>query len=421
MPRFLVLFILFFSIDSCQKNFDVKYYLSLTKAVAFQSDSGGSNQDSSSAPIDSLFRHLKKHNAFNGAVLIAQNGKILLHEAVGFSNFKTKDSLTIQTAFQLASVSKQFTAAAIMMLREQGQLDYSDSLQKFFPDFPYKKITIRQLLTHRSGLPNYTYFCDQYCREQPLPLTNADVIRLMTEKKPAVHFQPNRRFQYSNTGYVVLAAVVEKVSGKSFAEYLDENIFEPLEMKHTFVHDATKDLSGEKIATGHTWRKRPVEKTIFDGVTGDKGIYSTVEDLYRWNQALDQEVLLKQETLQEAWTPATKTYRYNQAYGFGWRISSDENDRAFQWHAGWWEGFKTYLLRRPSDHATIIVLSNLVKGSFISSSEILSLLTPTNAKEKPLASHTDSVPLKAGKSAKQKRPDLRTLTKSISASAAVRH
>jgi CubicO group peptidase (beta-lactamase class C family) len=383
--RYHVLLLVILLSVACDKRIDIKKYIYVASAIANDTFAGESEIDSSSAALDSLFAQIQKRKSFNGNVLIAQRGKVLLRESIGMADFASGDTLKMHSAFQLASVSKHFTAAAILILYEQGNLQLDDTLQTYLPDFPYRGITIRHLLTHRSGLPNYTYFCEKYLNGQQGLLSNQQLIQLMTEKKPPVHYKPNRRFQYSNTGYAVLAAIIEKASGQSYADFLEDHIFDPVGMESTFVRDTQKDITEEDIAYGFNWRKRPLEATIFDGVAGDKGVYSTIDDLYLWDQALYSNEIIKQETLKLAFTPATRTFRYNQSYGFGWRVSKDENGNEFYWHGGWWEGYKTYFLRRPVDRATIIVLSNLVKGSFLDTGEILRLLTPDVRKHKPIA------------------------------------
>ena len=164
--------------------------------------------------VDSLFRHLHKKKGFNGTVLVTKYDQIIYRGAFGYADFKTKDTLSTQTVFQLASVSKQFTAVAVMMLKEQGKLNYDDSLQVYIPDFPYKGITIKQLLTHRSGLPNYTYFSDKLWPDRKVDLNNDDVLSMMAVHKPNIYYQPDRTFSYSNTGYALLASVVEKATRK---------------------------------------------------------------------------------------------------------------------------------------------------------------------------------------------------------------
>jgi CubicO group peptidase (beta-lactamase class C family) len=313
--------------------------------------------------VDSIFRYLHRKKGFNGTVLVTKYDQVIYKGAFGYADFSRKDTLTTQTAFQLASVSKPFTAMAIMMLKERGKLEYDDSVQQYLPDFPYRGITIRQLLTHRSGIPNYTYFSDKLWPNRKVSLTNEDVLHLMAEHQPKIHFRPNARFDYSNTGYAVLAAIVEKVSDMPFSTYLEKRIFTPLEMHNTFTFSEENLAQKEKIARGHLLGKRKRAPDYLDTVLGDKGVFSTVEDLYKWDQALYTQKLVKRETLEEAFAGSGVKIKKTEDYGFGWRIRQEECGDTIVYHGGLWHGFNTYLLRNPKDHSAIIVLSNLTNGS----------------------------------------------------------
>lgn len=313
--------------------------------------------------VDSIFRHLHKRKGFNGTVLVTKYDQVIYKGAFGYADFHRKDTLTTQTAFQLASVSKQFTAMAIMMLKEQGKLTYDDSVQQYVPDFPYKGITIRQLLTHRSGLPNYTYFSDELWPDRKVPITNEDVLKLMAVHQPRIYYKPDTHFDYSNTGYSLLAAIVDKASGMPFAEFMQEHIFGPLEMKNTFTFSKNMAVLTESMATGYTSGRRKRTPDYLDTVLGDKGMYSTVEDLYKWDQALYTQKLVKRETLEEAFTGSRPEKKKDEDYGFGWRIRQIESGDTAVYHGGLWHGFNTYLLRNPKDHSAIIVLSNVTNGS----------------------------------------------------------
>jgi CubicO group peptidase (beta-lactamase class C family) len=372
---FLLLFILVWNLHPAKNRINLAQVLPVN--LIFRNDA---ETDSSSVALDSLLAGIRQNQSFNGNILIAQKGKILAREAIGFSDFLSHDTLHIDHAFQLASVSKQFTGLSVLMLAEQGKLALDDSLSWYYPGFPYRGITLRHLLNHRSGLPNYIYLCDKYREECPPELDNQELMAFLTEKNAPAHFKPGKRFQYSNTGYTVLAAVVEKISGQSFAEFVEENIFYPTGMEATYLPDFEQEFSGEDVARGFNRKKHPAGFTVFDRVGGDKGIYSTIDDLYLYDQALYSGELIKSETWQSLLTSAAKTNRRNQMYAFGWRISHDRNGEPYFWHAGWWEGYKTFFLRRPSDRTTIIVLSNLVKGSYIDTSEILDLLTAHKTK-----------------------------------------
>jgi CubicO group peptidase (beta-lactamase class C family) len=326
--------------------------------------------------LDSIFTYLHKRKGFNGTVLVTKYDKVLYKGAFGYADFKNKDSLNTETAFQLASVSKQFTAMAIMMLQEKGKLQYDDSVQQYIPDFPYKGITIRHLLTHRSGLSNYTYFSDELWPDRKKPITNEDVLNLMAVHQPKAYHEPDTRFNYSNTGYAILASIVTKASGMPFAVFMQKNIFGPLEMKNTFTYSPEVATVTGRIASGHTGGRRRRWPDYLDTVLGDKGMYSTVEDLYKWDQALYTQKLVKKETLQEAFKGSRKEKKRDEDYGFGWRLTEVDNGDTIVYHAGLWHGYTTYLLRNPKDHSALIILSNVPNGSLQYLKEIRRFLYP---------------------------------------------
>ncbi len=185
--------------------------------------------------FSSLFKSLSSRRGFNGNVLVSQQGRIIFEKSFGYSDLKKKIPLKSSSAFQIASVSKQFTAMAVMMLYEEGKLDFDDRVVKFFPDFPYPRVTIRQLLSHRGGLPDYMAMSRKYWRKKKGYMTNRDMMKMLVVFGNRALFEPDAMYRYSNTGYAVLAAVVEKVAKQSFDEYMTENIFKPLGMKSTFV------------------------------------------------------------------------------------------------------------------------------------------------------------------------------------------
>lgn len=328
--------------------------------------------------LDSLFRSYQKLRGFNGTILIAQDGYPVYKAALGYANLEKKDTLKINTIFQLASVSKQFTAVAIMLLQEQGKLDYYDAVEKHIPGFPYRGITIHHLLTHRSGLGNYMYFCEEVCGGKDTLLSCEDVICIMEDKKPPVYFQPDKRFNYNNTNYMLLAAIVERISGMKFAEFVKRKIFQPLGMKNTFVHDRSSKIDKPEIATGYYSLKRKAEDNYLDGVVGDKQVYSTVEDLFLWDKALYSEQLLKRKTLELAWTGASPERKNGHNYGYGWRLWMLHDSTKVVYHNGWWHGFNSNFIRVPEDTLTVIILRNVSNRSFhfYDVPEVLKVLKP---------------------------------------------
>ncbi len=314
--------------------------------------------DQKAYQLDTLFKNMHKLRGFNGNVLIMQQGQVLYKNAFGFANYEKKDSLKLNSAFQLASVSKTLTAAGILMLKERGLVGYADDVQKFFPDFPYKGVTVAMLLCHRSGLPNYVYFCEKYTTNTDSPLSNSQVLNWMIENKPEPYAPPGKKFHYCNTNYFLLASIIEKVSGMSYPQFMRKNIFDPLDMKNTWVRNPAEDSLHKQrtIAYNMKWKRK--KDDYLDGVLGDKGIFSTVEDMSKWDRALYSEKLLKKETLKEAYAPRSFEKRGKRNYGYGWRLVLDGDSTAIIFHNGWWHGYNASFYRRPADQTCIIILGN---------------------------------------------------------------
>lgn len=316
--------------------------------------------------IDSIFSRLHLKAGFNGTVLYGEKGRLVFKKAYGYDDFKVKKKLTTQSAFQLASVSKMFTAMAIMILKEEGNLDYDDTVRQYIPELPYPGVTIRHLLNHRSGIPDYMHFSDPYW-DHSKPMTNEDMIRIMAWERPPRYFSAGNGFDYCNSNYALLASIVERISEKPFDLFMREKILDPLGMDNTFIYcpEPGQGLTSSVpvgVAGHRSSRGIPRQEANHyqNGVMGDKGIYSTVEDLFKWDQALYQEILVSDATLQEAFkagSPRFAAYRDN--YGFGWRTKGNRPGTVY--HYGWWKGFRTYFIRDLDQEKTIIVLTNTTR------------------------------------------------------------
>ncbi len=317
--------------------------------------------------LNSRFKRLNKKGVFNGTVLYAENGEVVYKGAFGYSDFRKKEKLTTESAFQLASVSKMFTAMAIMILQEEGELEYDDTVTKFIPELPYHGVTIRNLLTHRSGLSRYMSLADKYW-DINKPISNEDVIKLFVKYKPSPYFKPNNGFHYCNTNYALLASVVERITGEPFDVFVKERIFEPAGMDHSFVYTNKNDtVIRSQVPVGvsgyRNSRRRLVKVGDYylNGVVGDKGVYSTVEDLYKFSKALDNETLVGSATLRQAFTPGSpKSWRRKDNYGFGWRIKTKADSTVY--HFGWWKGFRSFFIRDMANNRVIIALTNTHHG-----------------------------------------------------------
>ena len=314
--------------------------------------------------LNEVFQNLHKRYGFNGCVVYSEKGRKVYEAAFGFADFKKKTKLTVHSAFQLASVSKMFTAMAIMVLKENGKLDYDDPLIRFVPEFPDETITIRQLLTHRSGLTNYMYAADDLW-ERDNPLDNEDVVSLFSKHEPDPYFTPDNGFHYCNTNYALLASVVERITGQHFDEFMEEAVFKPAGMKDAFIYNlrnasVVPDYVSAEVQ-GHRPRRRgPIPERDYyqNGVMGDKGVYASVEDLYNWDEALNKELLVSHESLQEAFQPGSPKYRRrNNNYGFGWRIKDGRDSTVF--HYGWWKGFRSFYIKDLKQEKSLIVVMNI--------------------------------------------------------------
>ncbi|HSZ33981.1 MAG TPA: serine hydrolase domain-containing protein [Puia sp.] len=301
--------------------------------------------------IGELMTALNRRGDFNGTILVAENGNIIYDTAFGFANLITREPLNDSSVFYLASVSKQFTAMAIMILKEQNKLSYCDTLTKFFPQFPAyaNKITIRHLLTHTSGLPDY-FAMDNFYKPG---LNNQDVLNALIAQKE-LKFYPGNEFSYSNSGYVMLAMIVEKVSGKPLNVFMKEFIFDPRGMKNTLVYDSSRPVIRNRAVVFN----KNGELDDYNILTaGDGGIYSTTHDLFLWDQSLYQHKLVDSTTLAEAFHETKLNDGSPSYYGFGWAITGNSNNKIVH-HNGGLNGYRTAIYRDMENHNTIILLTN---------------------------------------------------------------
>lgn len=319
---------------------------------------------------------LKKVNqeGFNGNVLVAQKGIVLYQGTFGMANFEQKDTLRQNSKFQLASLSKTFTAVAVLKLCEQGKIGLENTVQDYFPNFPYQGITIRSLLSHRSGLPHYEYVMDDFVRKQKIYPTNLHVINWFSKQKIAAHNFPDRFFGYNNLNFCILAAIVEKTTKQPFDIYLRKNIFEPLCMNDTFVI-SSKDSSFNVLKTTGYQNGKPFNKDFYDDVLGDKGVYSTTQDLYRWYKGLISYKIITKESTKEAFTPRSFERAGFRNYGLGFRLWTDgKTGVEYVYHTGWWKGYNTIMWFDPREEFVIIILSNKFNRTVYNIRELVSIL-----------------------------------------------
>lgn len=295
---------------------------------------------------------------FNGSIIVAKKGVVIFEQYHGLENYRIKSSfITDSSSFQMASVSKTFTGMGIMWLAERQKLSLDDNIQKYIPGFPYMGITLRMLLSHRSGLPNYLYFCDSIWPDKDKFLTNDDVIALMEKHKPRVQHQPNTHFQYCNTNFMLLGSVIEKVTGQKYANFMQQTFFAPLGMNNTFVYDPSTAARPHQTVS-HKYNGQAEPDTYFDGVIGDKGIYSTAQDMLKWDQAMYSDKIFSPETIKAAYTPYSHEKAGVRNYGLGWRLMVYPDSSKIVYHNGWWHGNNTVFYRIIKDTTTIIILGN---------------------------------------------------------------
>jgi CubicO group peptidase (beta-lactamase class C family) len=287
------------------------------------------------------------------SVLVVRDGEPVINKAYGYANLEERTPAAPNTNYRLASVTKQFTAAAVLLLVEDGRVQLAEPVRRWLPELPatLDVVTVRHLLTHTSGVIDYE---DVTPASMTAQLHDADVLEMLASQ-PKTYFAPGAGYRYSNSGYALLALIVERASGKSFATFLAERIFRPLGMTATVAHEDGVSTVAHRAygysATEQGWTRTDQSQT--SAVLGDGGVYSSIEDLARWDAALYDSRLLSRESLRLAFTPATPTDDPTIEYGFGWRITGET-----LWHSGETIGFRNVIVRYPDRRLTVVVLTN---------------------------------------------------------------
>jgi CubicO group peptidase (beta-lactamase class C family) len=332
---------------------------------------------------------------FNGGVIVAKNGNIVFEKYSGTVHLPGTDIITANTPLHIASVSKTFTAMAVLKLWQDGKLNIDDELSKYITSFNYPGVTIRSLLNHRSGLPNYTYFMDNLTWDKTKTVTNEEVLNFLNANKATLQnlVQPNTHFSYCNTNFALLALVIENVTGKKYPEYMQQTFFAPLQMKNTFVYSNNADSL--KVAPSYDWKERLIHFNFLDGVYGDKNIYTTPQDLLTWDRFLNSKKIFTEETLAQAYTPYSNEKPGIKNYGLGWRMNIYPDGKKMIFHNGWWHGSNACFIRLLKENATIIVIGNKftrgVYGAKILCNLFGDYYTPEEDEENESAKATDSL------------------------------
>jgi CubicO group peptidase (beta-lactamase class C family) len=299
---------------------------------------------------------------FNGHIIYAENGRVLFNSYFGYEDIRTRRiPLSDTSIFQLASTSKPITAVAILMLHEARRLNINNPVVNYLPDFPFQTITIKQLLQHRSGLPNYMHVAHRNWDTRQF-MTNADITPLIVRTGARLLFNPGARFHYNNTNYAYLACIIEAVSGQSFPEFMNSRIFQPLGMYNTYVFE-WENRNTYRAMRGYDFTNRrgffARQPDYLDGVMGDKGIFATANDLFIFDQALHNNRLISRELLELAFTPARPfDERHRRDYGLGFRLRLNDDDQVVAFHHGWWRGFRTFYVHDFKNGRTLIWLNN---------------------------------------------------------------
>ncbi|WP_245892196.1 serine hydrolase domain-containing protein [Flavobacterium pallidum] len=294
-------------------------------------------------------------NRMNGSFLVAKNGQIIYENYQGYSSIEKKLDITATTPIHIASMTKVLTAALVLRLIDAGKLDLGQDVSTILTPFPYPDITIQDLLDHRSGLPNYAYFCDEKgVWDHSKTLTNQDVLNLMNEHHFPQQFPSGRRFAYCNTNYAMLALVIEKITGMTYPEAMKKMLFEPLKMSNTFVFDM-KDKDNVSQTYKGNMRLR---FDHLDGTYGDKNVYSTPRDLLKFDMATYSPNFLSAGLVEKVYKGYSYEHKGTRNYGLGIRMYEWPTGQKMYYHNGWWHGNTSSYIKLKKDTVTIIAISN---------------------------------------------------------------
>jgi CubicO group peptidase (beta-lactamase class C family) len=310
---------------------------------------------------------------FNGGIIVAKKGNIIFEAYRGNAHVGGNDAITDSTPIHIASVSKTFTAMAVLKLWQDGKLNIDEEFVKYFPTFNYPGVTIRTLLSHRSGLPNYVHFINKKSGwDETKFVTNQDVYDFLVNKKAQLTdiSRPNTHFTYCNTNYALLALLIEKITAEKYSQFINKTFFVPLGMKHSFVFDTSMVAT---VTPSYEWNGRLNVFNYLDAVYGDKNIYTTPRDLLIWDRALSSKEIFTDSTLQAAYSPYSNERSGVRNYGLGWRMNIYPTGEKVIYHNGWWHGNNASFVRLLDDSATIIVIGNKFNRGIYHAKEMASV------------------------------------------------
>ena len=389
----LIPFLTFFLL-SCNTNAVIKEKVVTHDSAIIFKPLTETQKDHYQQQILPIYNNLLVNSGFSGGIIVAKNGEIIFEDYKGDIDYKTKKPVTANSQFHIASVSKTFTAMAVLKLMEQSKINIDANVKVYLPSFPYNNITIKELLSHRSGLPNYVHLMEGKITEsfrqknrrgkwvtytkvgkdnnlkQGL-ITNADVLQFFVDRHPVVEAAPNTKFNYCNTNFALLALIIEKVTGTDFPTYMKQTVFEPLGMKDTYIF-SIKDTASYIPSYKYNFVPYGIEK--LDCVYGDKNVYSTPRDMLLWDKALYTNAFVTPQTLQLACTACSNEKPGTHNYGLGWRLFTYPNN-TIPYHNGWWHGNNAVFTRLIKDTATIIVLGNRYNPSIYKAKQIAKIFS----------------------------------------------
>ena len=322
--------------------------------------------------FDKFYNDFWLHNKVSGGFLVAQHGQIIYEGYSGFSDIEKEIPITAETPIHIASITKVLTGLAILKLVENDKMDLNDKVSEYLNGFPYENVRIEDLLNHRSGLPNYLHLSDdKNYWDNTKKITNQDVLDILVNKKPEALSQPGKNFSYNNTNFVLLALIIEKLTGLSYPQAMKIMVFNPLGMKNTFVMEFAKDsakVSKSYYNNGREWKYDHLDVTY-----GDKNVYSTPRDLLNMDIAMYSEKFLPKKLKEKAWKGYSYEAKGVKNYGLGIRLMEWDDGGKILYHNGWWHGNNTTYVRDFDNEATIISLGNRKNRTIYSTFRLVSL------------------------------------------------
>ncbi len=357
--RYISLFLLLIVASCTTHQSGKKSILNKEKQISYLPEFPAPNRldiKSKQVQVLSFFKEDMDPENFNGQFLVAKNGKVLFIRSKGFSNIRENKRMTLNTPMHVASVSKVATALAVLRLVSQKQIFLDSDVRWYLPDLPYKGITVRMLLNHRSGIPYYGYFTTQTW-DLGKTLYNRNILKLLKKYKFPLNFSPDTKFAYSNTNYALLALIIEKVTNQSFPRAMQTLVFEPLKMKNTFILDRSTNLS--KICQSYNSAKKLEEFDYLDAVYGDKNMYTTALDLLQMDKGTYSEKFLPDSLRKQMFKGYSYEHPGKSNYGLGMRLKEEVGKDTYFFHSGWWHGNTACFTTLRNDTICIIALSNV--------------------------------------------------------------